>query len=244
MPKTYTRRATRRYKPYKSTKKTYNKKASSKRIATIAKAVVKRQAETETVHRVISGELYNDQFFYNNIFSPITQGDANGQREGDKIYAMGVVYKGFFEPTAVFPFTTKYAETWVRLTLVASTEQLNNPLFQWSAFNNDVVINGNFMHPHWNTKKHTILKTKMMRIGTQPATNDTAGLQPLQSFRKYFTFSYNFNRGINYQEAGSQYLKFKNYYLLANVYNRNNGITSPTSAVTVAVSMKLTYKDM
>lgn len=232
MPKTYTRRATRRYKPYK---KTYAKKASNKRIATIAKQAVMRVAETKENYRVISGALYNDQYFFNNVLAQLTNGDSSTQKEGDKIFMKSLSFKGFFQP-ALGSVASAVSNTYLRLMLVASEQEYTNPIFNWAAFNNDLNISGEYMNPHWNRKRYQILKNRMYVINTDSSAVD------LNYKRKYFTFNYNFNRNIQFRE-GSVYTRFKQYYLIAAVYNQNNGTTTPTSFITVAGSLKLSFKD-
>nr|QTE03385.1 MAG: hypothetical protein [Lorikeet CRESS-DNA-virus sp.] len=241
MPKYAKARSTRRYTPYK---KTYSKKnATNKRIATIAKSVVKRSTESIEYFKGIGGPLINTVWFYNNLFENIQYGDGMGQRHGDKIWCSNINIKGYIQPTTD---GTRNTGTHVRMLLIQSKDMVGNALggawFNWTtATARNPVISGTNINGHLDKKELTVLKSKYIYIPplNSNATDRSAGIitQPL----KYVSMNYNMKKNFSYEQGGTNGKNW-NIYLLITVNNNEN--TGTEGDIETSFNMKMTYKDI
>lgn len=126
-------------KIFNATKKTYRKRKSSgfkKAVQAIAKTTVLRQAETKTGNVNVLGAIGTFGAI-NPVWQNITQGDAQFQRDGDRIKALGVKLRGYIhtDPSVI---TTNQDNVFARFVVFSGKRPITTITDSGLTYNNAV----------------------------------------------------------------------------------------------------------
>lgn len=145
----------------------YKKRASGfrstgfrKSVAKIAKTVCRRQAETKTGTLNWNSAIGTNGYF-NNVWKNVLQGDAQENRDGDRIHALGVKWRGSLWCDDVY-ITAKQDSVLYRLIVFSSKRPISTITDAGLSWNSTVdpekitVLSDNLYHFNLDGRAHMI----------------------------------------------------------------------------------------
>ncbi|AIF34811.1 putative capsid protein [Sewage-associated circular DNA virus-4] len=226
----YTNRAAKAFK--KSVPKT-----STKTIRRIAVKAIKSQAETKNYYYHWLVQNQSTAFPYaHNAFYEINQGVGDNQRIGDKVYVSRLTYKlGFTIDSNFFaPFGVR-GDIYVRCLLVQNKARQNNGITGFlPTWGGSVLMkSGYFQNGIVDKEQFTVLRDRNFHLSPGNAINGK------QTY--YRNISVRWAKNIQYDSDNGGYMKFKNTYLIYQIYSPD-GYT--TGGFTTNIVHNIQFKDL
>jgi len=226
----YTNRASKAFK--KSVPKT-----STKTIRRIAVKAIKSQAETKNYYYHWLVQNQSTAFPYaHNSFYEIGQGVGDNQRIGDKIYVSRLTYKiGFTIDSNFFTSYGVRSDVWVRCLLVQNKARQNNGItgFLPTWGGSSLIKSGYFQNGIIDTEQFTVLKDRNFHL--------PCGASRLGKETFYRNISVRWAKNIQYDSDNGGYMKFKNTYLIYQIYSSD---VYTAGGVTTNIVHNIKFKDL
>lgn len=237
MPQIRTRKfAKRRQAAYKKTVG----KATNKRIRKVAIKAVKSLTETKVTFINYSPQtVLNNTWYAINAFYDIGQGTADYQRIGDKIWMQSVQFRMnlLIDNTTMTAGQQTIPQFHIRILLVQNkTRQSNGAILgTFPIWGGDNPLKAGYpMNGIIDKEKFTVMSDRKYTV------NPNNNLQKKQNWYKNVTMK--MGKSIQYDADNGGYLKFKNYYILFQIYVEDSSLGLNTLKMNLLQSHR--YKDL